>query len=77
MKENQLHICVDSIKSARSIASDVKDSTYLILQNVYRPLPPPNRYLVLLIPCSAIWQQHLAWVQTERKRKIEVTRFKQ
>jgi len=54
------YICVNSIKSARSIASDVKDGNYLIFQNVYGPLPPPIRYLVLLIYCSAIWQQHLA-----------------
>jgi hypothetical protein len=53
-------ICVDSIQSARSNASDVKDDNYLIFQDVYGPLPPPNRYLVLLIHCSAIWQQHLA-----------------
>jgi len=71
------YICVDSIKSARSTASSVKDNIYLIFQNVYGPLPPPTRYVVLLIHCSAVWQQHLAQVQTERKRKIKVVRFKQ
>jgi len=55
-----MYICVDSIKSARSIVSDVQDNTYLIFQNTYGPLSPPSRYLVLHIHCSAIWQQHLA-----------------